>query len=109
MLRTILSTFVLVFMAEIGDKTQLAAFGLAAEANAPWAVFIGAGAALLLSTALAWRSNVTADSGRSNSRSPLHGWLPIHHRRRMDDLESLGYSHANQGRSSHSFNLSSSG
>jgi Ca2+/H+ antiporter, TMEM165/GDT1 family len=53
MLRTILSTFVLVFMAEIGDKTQLAAFGLAAEANAPWAVFIGAGAALLLSTALA--------------------------------------------------------
>lgn len=53
MLRTILSTFLLVFMAEIGDKTQLAVFGLAAETNAPWAVFVGAGAALLLSTALA--------------------------------------------------------
>ena len=53
MLQTVLSTFALVFMAELGDKTQIAAFSLAAQAYSPWAIFIGAGSALLLSTAIA--------------------------------------------------------
>jgi putative Ca2+/H+ antiporter (TMEM165/GDT1 family) len=53
MLKIVLSTFVLVFLAELGDKTQLAVFNLAIESRSPWAVFLGAGSALLFSTAIA--------------------------------------------------------
>ncbi len=52
MLRTVLTTFALVFLAELGDKTQLAIFVLSTRGR-PWAVFIGAGGALLASTLLA--------------------------------------------------------
>ncbi len=52
MIRTILTTFALIFLAELGDKTQLAVLAMASRNN-PWAVFIGAGAALLASTVLA--------------------------------------------------------
>lgn len=52
MIRTILTTFALVFLAELGDKTQLAVLAMASRSN-PWAVFVGAGAALLVSTLLA--------------------------------------------------------
>lgn len=52
MIRTILMTFTLVFLAELGDKTQLAIFAMASRSS-PWAVFVGAGAALLASTLLA--------------------------------------------------------
>jgi len=53
MLKTALSAFAVVFLAEMGDKTQLAVFTLAAETSTPWGVMIGAGAALLASTLLA--------------------------------------------------------
>ena len=52
MIRTILTTFALVFLAELGDKTQLAVLAMATKNN-PWGVFIGAGVALLASTTLA--------------------------------------------------------
>ena len=47
------STFALVFVAELGDKTQLAALALSADSNRPWAVFLGASAALVLSSGIA--------------------------------------------------------
>lgn len=47
------TTFLAVFVAELGDKTQLAAFGLSASSERPWAVFLGASLALVLSTAVA--------------------------------------------------------
>ncbi len=53
MIQIVLSTFALVFMAELGDKTQIAVFILATQTYSPWAIFIGAGSALLLSSALA--------------------------------------------------------
>jgi len=53
MLKIALSAFTLVFLAELGDKTQLAVLALATESRSPWAVLIGVGSALLLSTALA--------------------------------------------------------
>ncbi len=48
-----LSAFALVFLAELGDKTQLAALALSADSNRPWAVFLGASVALVLSTGIA--------------------------------------------------------
>lgn len=53
MLKVALSSFVMIFLAEVGDKTQLAVVALMTESRSPWAVFLGAGSALLLSTALA--------------------------------------------------------
>ena len=51
--RLFLSTFVLIFLAELGDKTQLATLARAAGEDAPWSVFLGASAALVLSTLVA--------------------------------------------------------
>jgi putative Ca2+/H+ antiporter (TMEM165/GDT1 family) len=44
--RVMLTTFGVIFLAEMGDKTQLAAMTMAAETKKPWAVFIAASLAL---------------------------------------------------------------
>lgn len=46
------STFGLVFLAELGDKTQLAALALTGRTGRPLSVFVGAGVALLVATLL---------------------------------------------------------
>ena len=46
------TTFGLLFLAEMGDKTQLATITMVARTEAPWAVFLGASAALVSVTAL---------------------------------------------------------
>jgi putative Ca2+/H+ antiporter (TMEM165/GDT1 family) len=51
--RIIASTFGLIFLAELGDKTQLAAIALSAESKSPVAVFLGAVVALSLVTLIA--------------------------------------------------------
>ena len=45
-LRILFTTFGIIFLAEMGDKTQLAAMTMAAQTKKPWAVFIGASLAL---------------------------------------------------------------
>jgi putative Ca2+/H+ antiporter (TMEM165/GDT1 family) len=50
LLAIILTTFTTVFLAELGDKTQLAALLLAAESGRPLLVFTGAALALICSS-----------------------------------------------------------
>jgi len=53
MLITLLfTTFVTVFLAEMGDKTQLTTITLSSTTNKPLAVFIGSSIALILATLL---------------------------------------------------------
>ena len=47
------TTFLLVFIAELGDKTQLAAFTLSAEKGKIWPVFLGSSIALIFSSLIA--------------------------------------------------------
>jgi len=42
----VITSFLMIFMAELGDKTQLALIALAASSGAPWSVFGGATLAL---------------------------------------------------------------
>ena len=51
-LRVLLTTFGIIFLAEMGDKTQLAAMTMAAQTKKPWAVFLGASLALAAVSAL---------------------------------------------------------
>ena len=50
--RAFSSTAGLLFVAELGDKTQLAVLSMAGKSDAPWSVFAGGAAALILVTAL---------------------------------------------------------
>jgi len=51
-LKILLSTFALLFVAELGDKTQLAVISMTAKHKAPWWIFIGATLALAAVTLL---------------------------------------------------------
>ena len=46
------STFITIFLAELGDKTQVATLLMTAESHAPWVVFTGAAAALVTTSLL---------------------------------------------------------
>ncbi|MGG6294808.1 TMEM165/GDT1 family protein [Leptolyngbya sp. AN02str] len=46
-LKIFLSTFATIFLAEVGDKTQMTVLLMSAESKSPWTVFVGAGAALI--------------------------------------------------------------
>ena len=51
-LTLLFTTFVTVFLAEMGDKTQLTTITLSSTTNKPLAVFIGSSIALILATIL---------------------------------------------------------
>jgi putative Ca2+/H+ antiporter (TMEM165/GDT1 family) len=63
------STFAAIFVAELGDKTQLAALSLSAGSKSKWIVFAASSLALVTSSAIA----VSLGEGISRFVSPL--WL----------------------------------
>jgi putative Ca2+/H+ antiporter (TMEM165/GDT1 family) len=63
------STFAAIFLAEIGDKTQLATLSLAAAGSSRWAVFAGSALALVATSAIA----VLAGEALSRAVPPV--WL----------------------------------
>ncbi|MCR4436522.1 MAG: TMEM165/GDT1 family protein [Clostridiales bacterium] len=52
MWKSIITAFFLIFLAELGDKTQLSTMILASKSNSIWPVFIGSACALVLSSLL---------------------------------------------------------
>lgn len=60
------TTFITIFLAEIGDKTQLSTLLMSAESHAPWVVFLGSGIALITTSLL----GVLLGSWISNRLSP---------------------------------------
>jgi putative Ca2+/H+ antiporter (TMEM165/GDT1 family) len=51
--KIMMTTFSMVFLAELGDKTQLATFCLSADCDPKISVFLGAAGALVLSSLIA--------------------------------------------------------
>ena len=50
--RVFLTTFGVIFLAEMGDKTQLATMTMAAQSKKPWTVFISSALALAAVSAI---------------------------------------------------------
>tara|TARA_B100000524_G_scaffold294813_1_gene169489 strand:- start:362 stop:664 length:303 start_codon:yes stop_codon:yes gene_type:complete len=51
-LSLLLSTFLTIFIAELGDKTQLATLTISGTSNKPFAVFLGSSTALIFASLL---------------------------------------------------------
>ncbi|MEY2984925.1 MAG: hypothetical protein RLZZ568_1542 [Cyanobacteriota bacterium] len=47
-----MSTFLTIFLAEMGDKTQLSTLLISAESQSPWVVFAGSATALITTSLL---------------------------------------------------------
>jgi len=53
MIPLLIATFTTVFLAELGDKTQIATVAISGTSNKPMAVFIGSSSALVLASFIA--------------------------------------------------------
>ncbi|UBF29484.1 TMEM165/GDT1 family protein [Kovacikia minuta CCNUW1] len=78
------TTFITIFLAELGDKTQVATLLMSAEFHAPWIVFTGAAAALITTSLLGvlvgrWLSTFlapkTLDTAAGITLALISAWL----------------------------------
>jgi putative Ca2+/H+ antiporter (TMEM165/GDT1 family) len=78
------TTFITIFLAELGDKTQVATLLMSAEFHAPWIVFTGAAAALITTSLLGvlvgrWLSTFlapkTLDTAAGVTMALISAWL----------------------------------
>ena len=84
---TLLSTFGLVFIAELGDKTQLAVMTQTCKYRRPWVVFVSASLALTLVTALGVRP---IPSPAHRPHATLRAGSPREARKRDVDEDACG-------------------
>ncbi|MBD0268392.1 MAG: TMEM165/GDT1 family protein [Cyanobacteria bacterium Co-bin8] len=82
--RVFFSTFVTIFLAELGDKTQVTTLLMSAESHAPWIVFLGASSALIATSLIGvllgqWLANRlsprTLDKAAGCLLLAITGWL----------------------------------
>ena len=74
----VFSTFGTVFIAELGDKTQLATLLLSAQSGSPWLVFLGAALALICSSLVGvllgqWLARTLPPRASGNDGRGSHG------------------------------------
>ena len=67
----LISTFVTVFLAELGDKTQLATVAISGTSDRPLAVFLGSSSALVLASLIG-----AVAGGSLSAVIPAH-WLQL--------------------------------
>lgn len=65
--KLLLTTFATIFVAELGDKTQIATLSFASTGSSKWVVFAGASLALISASAMA----VAVGEGLGRVISPL--------------------------------------
>ena len=86
----LISTFVTVFLAELGDKTQLATVAISGTSDRPLAVFIGSSSALVLASligALAGGSSLYCCARRLVATRGIAGFLDHRHQAALADAE----------------------
>ena len=83
------TVFGTVFLAELGDKTQLATLLFASKSAASlWTIFIAASAALVLTSAIGVAAGATLVAVRQREVSLVRGGSRVHRHRRVDAVPS---------------------
>ncbi len=89
-LKLFLTIFGSIFLAELGDKTQLATLLFASGAETPkWLVFAASASALVLTSALGVARRFVDLELRERTRPALGGWRRLHRDRCLDALEGV--------------------